>query len=369
MGRAVSAREKGSAMDPIVKVGAQESGVGAGTFGAGMRFDVDSGGGQASPALMVRDLFVRFSGRGRTVYAVNGVSLTVERGRTIALIGESGCGKSTTARAVMGLLPKSAVVTGSVRLDGEELIGLTERHMRRYRGRQVAMVFQDPSRALNPTMRIGSLVAEAVRYGCGADSGTARGTALELLDRVRLPSPRRCFSQYPHELSGGMQQRAMIAIALAGNPSVLMADEATSGLDVTTQAQVMNLLRELQVELGMALVLISHDIGLATCYADETMVMYAGEGVERASGQELFSNPRMPYSRALVQAIPDVEDMPGTDIGVVGGRPPELDRPPVGCPFAPRCNRVREECWGEQPPFEEHTPAHWFACWNPWPEQ
>lgn len=320
----------------------------------------------AGLALAVRDLSVRFAGRGRTVHAVNGLSLSVARGCTLALIGESGCGKSTAARAVMGLLPESARATGSVRLGGAELIGLSEKRMREHRGRDVAMVFQDPTRALNPTMRIGSLVSEAVRYGRGAGRTEAREAAIELLERVRLPSPRRCYAQYPHELSGGMQQRAMIAIALAGNPDVLIADEATSGLDVTTQAQVMNLLRELQTDLGMALILISHDISLATCYADDTIVMYAGQAVEQAPSRDLFNSPRMPYSRALIQAVPDMGVLTGGDAEAVAGRPPELDRPPVGCAFAPRCPRVQERCWQDRPAFNEESARHWYACWNPW---
>lgn len=320
----------------------------------------------AGLALAVRDLSVRFAGRGRTVHAVNGLSLSVARGCTLALIGESGCGKSTAARAVMGLLPESARATGSVRLGGAELIGLPEKRMREHRGRDVAMVFQDPTRALNPTMRIGSLVSEAVRYGRGAGRTEAREAAIELLERVRLPSPRRCYAQYPHELSGGMQQRAMIAIALAGNPDVLIADEATSGLDVTTQAQVMNLLRELQTDLGMALILISHDISLATCYADDTIVMYAGQAVEQAPSRDLFNSPRMPYSRALIQAVPDMGVLTGEDAEAVAGRPPELDRPPVGCAFAPRCPRVQERCWQDRPAFNEESARHWYACWNPW---
>ncbi|WP_214405640.1 ABC transporter ATP-binding protein [Pseudonocardia lacus] len=321
----------------------------------------------AEPLLVVDDLRVRFVGRGRTVHAVNGLSYSLAPGRTLAIIGESGSGKSVAARALMGLLPSTARVSGSARFDGTELVGLSEREARRHRGADIAMVFQDPARSLNPTMRIGVQIAEAVRAHSDLDKAAAHRRAVELLAMVHLPAPQRRFHEYPHQLSGGMRQRVMIAIALAGEPRLLVADEATTALDVTTQAQIMELLLELQQRLGTAIVLISHDLGLAASYADDVVVMYAGQVVERARTADLFAHVRMPYTGALLGAIPRLEREPHSLLPVVPGQPPDLSALPGGCPFRPRCSSATDEC-AEGPPLREHEPGHWWACWHPLPD-
>jgi oligopeptide/dipeptide ABC transporter ATP-binding protein len=314
--------------------------------------------------LDVRDLRVVFRTRGRVVHAVNGLSYSLAPGRTLAIIGESGSGKSVSSRTLMGLLPPTAQVSGSARFDGVELIGLPEREMRRHRGADIAMVFQDPARSLNPTMRVGVQVAEAVRAHSDLDRAAARDRAVELLSLVHLPAAERRFHAYPHQLSGGMRQRVMIAIALAGQPRLLVADEATTALDVTTQAQIMELLVELQERLGMAIILISHDLGLAASYAHDVVVMYAGRAVERASAPELFGGVRMPYTQALLGAIPQLDREAHALLPVIPGQPPDLSAPPQGCPFGPRCDFATERCT-DPPPFAEHEPGHWWACWHP----
>ncbi|MBO0774196.1 MAG: ABC transporter ATP-binding protein, partial [Actinobacteria bacterium] len=238
---------------------------------------------RATTALLdVGDLTVRFRQRGREVLAVDRISFSVRPRQTLAIVGESGSGKTVSCRAVMGLLPPSAEVTGSARFEGQELIGLADHQLRRHRGANVAMVFQDPTRSLNPTMKVGTQVTEAIRAHQQVDRPAARRRAIELMGLVRIPLPQRRFTDYPHQFSGGMRQRLMIAIALASHPKLLIADEATTSLDVTTQAQIMELLLDLQAQLGMSLVLISHDLSLAACYADDVIVMYAGGIVEQA---------------------------------------------------------------------------------------
>ena len=318
-----------------------------------------------APLLELRDVRVVFRQGGLRVVAVDGLSYTVSAGRTLALIGESGSGKTVSSRAVLGLLPPTATVSGSIRFDGKELVGLPERQMRRYRGASVAMVFQDPTRSLNPTMRIGAQITEAIRVHQKVDGKAAKARAIELLKLVRLPAAEQRFVEYPHQLSGGMRQRVVIAIALAANPKLLIADEATTALDVTTQAQIMELLRDLQHKLGMAMVMISHDLGLAASFADEVVVMYAGRAVEQAPTRKLFANVRMPYTKALLDAIPRVERPPHQPLPVVPGRPPDLAALPAGCPFAPRCPSARDLCRESAPPFGEGEPGHRWACWYP----
>jgi len=317
--------------------------------------------------LEVHDLKVTFGGQGREVYAVDGVSYSVYAGQTLAIVGESGSGKTVSCRAVMGLLPPSAVVTGSARFQGIQLIGLTDDQLREHRGANVAMVFQDPARSLNPTMRIGTQIAEAVTTHHHVSKAQAKEQAVELLRLVHMPLPERRCVEYPHQLSGGMRQRVMIAIALACRPRLLIADEATTALDVTTQAQIMELLLELQAELGMALMLISHDLGLAASYADEVIVMYAGRIVEQAPAARLFEQVRMPYTQALFEAIPRLERPAHTPLPVIGGRPPDAAMLPQGCSFAPRCRRAADDCRAAAPPLAEHEPGHRWACWHPVP--
>ena len=315
--------------------------------------------------LEVDDLQVWFDRGGKRVRAVNGLSFQLRSGRTLAIIGESGSGKTVSSRALMGLLPRTATVTGSVRIDGVELVGMSDEEMRRHRGADIAMVFQDPTRSLNPTMRIGSQITEAVRAHAKVDSVAAKRRAVELLSLVRIADPQRRFHEYPHQLSGGMRQRVMIAIALASDPKVLIADEATTALDVTTQTQIMELLAELRSRLGTAIILISHDLGLAASYADEVIVMYAGRAVEYAPTRILFAQMRMPYTRALLEAIPRLERESHAQLPVTPGQPPDLTALPPGCSFEPRCARAKPECQASRPPFVQHEIGHWWACWHP----
>ncbi len=322
------------------------------------------GTGDAGTLLEVRDLRVRFTSGGRRVHAVNGLSYRLRAGEMLAIIGESGSGKSVSVRTLMGLLPPSAQVSGSARFRGTELIGLPEREIRRRRGAEIAMVFQDPARSLNPTMRIGVQITEAVRAHTRMSRAQARERAIELLRLVRLPAPERRFHEYPHQLSGGMRQRVVIAIALAGEPSLLIADEATTALDVTTQAQIMELLVELRQRLGTAIIMISHDLGLAASYAQRVVVMYAGRAVEYAPADRLFAGVRMPYTMALLGAIPSLEREPHAPLPVIPGQPPDPAALPEGCPFRPRCASATDAC-AEAPDFVEHEPEHWWACWHP----
>ena len=318
-----------------------------------------------APLLELDDLRVDFRQSGHVVRAVDGLSYQADRARTLALIGESGSGKTVSARAIMALLPDTARVTGSIRYEGTELVGLSERRMRALRGNQIAMVFQDPARSLNPTLRIGAQITEAIHIHRQVSKAEAHDRAVELMELVRLPAARERFRQYPHQLSGGMRQRVMNAIALAGDPRLLIADEATTALDVTTQAQIKELLRDLQERLGMALIMISHDLGLAASYADEVLVMYAGRAVERAATGTLFGHVRMPYTRALLGAIPRLENAPHTTLAAVPGQPPDLATQPPGCPFAPRCPEVTDKCRETAPPLAEQEPGHLWACWHP----
>jgi oligopeptide/dipeptide ABC transporter ATP-binding protein len=318
--------------------------------------------------LEVEDLRVAFATAGGEVRAVDGVSFAVDPGTTLAVIGESGSGKTVSCRAIMGLLPDTATVRGSARLRGAELVGLRESELRRHRGTEMAMVFQDPARSLNPTMRIGAQIAEAIRTHRAVSRKEARDESVELLRMVRMPLPERRFHEYPHQLSGGMRQRVMIAIALACRPRLLIADEATTALDVTTQAQIMELLLDLQRELDMALVMISHDLGLAASYADEVVVMYAGKVVEQAPAARMFGaggTVRMRYTRALLDAIPHLERPAHATLPVVSGRPPDLSNLPPGCPFAPRCGHAADDCRQHAPALTEHAPGHRWACWHP----
>jgi oligopeptide/dipeptide ABC transporter ATP-binding protein len=318
--------------------------------------------------LEVEDLRVAFAVGGRELRAVDGISYTVEPGRTLAIIGESGSGKTVGCRAIMGLLPIGTAISGSARLRGTEMIGLSDIDLRKHRGQDMAMVFQDPARSLNPTMRVGVQVTEAIRTHRKVTKKEAYDQAVELLRLVRIPVPDRRFHEYPHQLSGGMRQRIMIAMALACRPKLLIADEATTALDVTTQAQIMELMLELQQELDMGLILISHDLGLAASYADDVVVMYAGKIVEQAAAKQLFGTGgtvKMRYTRALLDAIPHLERPAHTQLPVVGGRPPDPANLPPGCAFAPRCPSAADDCRQTRPALVEHAAGHRWACWHP----
>ncbi|HEX6519554.1 MAG TPA: ABC transporter ATP-binding protein [Streptosporangiaceae bacterium] len=321
------------------------------------------------PSLLeVTDLQVRFRAGRREVRAVDGVSYRIEEGETVALVGESGSGKTVSCRALIGLLPRTATITGSARFRGAELVGLKDDQLRRHRGADIAMVFQDPARSLNPTMKVGQQVAEAIRAHEPFTRREAADRAVELLREVQIPLPERRAAEYPHQLSGGMRQRVMIAMALACRPQLLIADEATTALDVTTQAQIMELLLELQQELGMALLLITHDLGLAATYAGEVIVMYAGRIVEQATAGRLLANGghvRMPYTKALLEAVPRLELPAHAPLPVIGGRPPDLSERHPGCSFAPRCRSAQDDCRQTAPPLAEHEFGHRWACWHP----
>ncbi|AUY54457.1 ABC transporter ATP-binding protein [Streptomyces sp. CB01881] len=315
----------------------------------------------AAPLLHVRDLRVDFAGpRGTAVPAVRGVDLTLRRGETLGIVGESGSGKSVTALAVLGLLPGTARVHGSVELDGKELIGLPGRELAAVRGRRVAMVFQDPLSAFTPVYRIGDQIVEALRIHQRLDRPAARGRAAELLDLVGIPAPDRALDSFPHEFSGGMRQRAMIAMAIANDPDILLADEPTTALDVTIQAQVLDVLRTAQRETGAALVLVSHDLGVIAGMADRVAVMYAGRVVETAGVDELFAAPRHPYTLGLIGAVPRL-DARGGPLVPIPGTPAPMAELPAGCPFAARCPLAEDRCRAAEPGLDGPD-DHLAAC-------
>jgi oligopeptide/dipeptide ABC transporter ATP-binding protein len=300
------------------------------------------------------------------VRAVDGVSLTLDRGRTLGIVGESGSGKSVLSRSIMGLLPPRNVVTdGSIVYDGQEIAGLSRRQRRHLWGNEMSMIFQDPMTALNPVQRIGAQITEGLRHNLDLDRRTAGANALALLRSVGIPEPERRLKQYPHELSGGMRQRVTIAVALACGPRVLFADEPTTALDVTVQAQILNLLGQQQRERDMAIILVTHDLGVVAGRADDIAVMYAGQIVEKAPARTLFANVRMPYTEALMRSIPKLDDPSHTRLAVIGGRPPHLVDPPAGCRFAPRCPYAQDRCRSEAPPLVESEPGHVYRCWFP----
>jgi oligopeptide/dipeptide ABC transporter ATP-binding protein len=317
--------------------------------------------------LEVDDLATHFTTPRGVVKAVDGVSFTLDRGKTLGLVGESGCGKSVLSRSVMGLLPSRNVTRrGTINFDGHQLESMGADELRSYWGTQLAMVFQDPMTSLNPVMRIGRQITESLDYHFDMDAKEAKETAMALLRSVNIPEPARRLRQYPHELSGGMRQRVVIAVALACGPKLLFADEPTTALDVTVQAQILDLLRTQQRERDMAMVLVTHDLGVVANHTDEIAVMYAGQIVEQAPTRTLFSSMRMPYTAALVESIPRLEHPSHTRLNVIAGRPPDLIDPPAGCRFAPRCPYAQERCREEQPPLlEGDEPGHRYRCWYP----
>jgi len=302
----------------------------------------------APPLIQLRDLTVEFDQGARFVRALHGVSLTLARGEALGLVGESGCGKSITWLAALGLLGPGARVAGSVQVAGEEVLGLPDRALSRIRGGRVALIFQDPSSSLNPVHRIGRQIGEALRLHRGLTGGAQRAEARRLLDRVGIANAAQRLDEYPHELSGGMNQRVMIAMALAGEPDVLVADEPTTALDTTIQAQILDLLHDLRAETGMALVLISHDLGVVADMADRVAVMYGGRIIEEGPAEALFAAPDHPYTRGLMAALPDLEG-PRRRLSAIPGAVPAPDRLPPGCTFAPRCAHAEGLCEGAPP--------------------
>jgi oligopeptide/dipeptide ABC transporter ATP-binding protein len=318
--------------------------------------------------LRVEDLTVGFRTSRGVVRSVNGISFTLQRGRTLGIVGESGSGKSVTAKAIMGLLPKGGTdIGGRILYEGRELTGQRDDVYQDIWGTEMAMVFQDPMTSLNPVMKIGKQITESLRIKLGMDRGDAKETAIRLLSAVRIPAPEKRFHEYPTQLSGGMRQRVVIAVALACGPKLLFADEPTTALDVTVQAQILDLLAEQQRDRYMGMVLVTHDLGVVAGRADHIAVMYAGRIVEYAPAAELFANVRMPYTEALLQSIPRVEDRSHTRLQAIAGRPPDLVDLPKGCAFAARCKYARERCRVERPLLEEdpRSPDHLFACFYP----
>jgi peptide/nickel transport system ATP-binding protein len=317
----------------------------------------------AGPLVDIRDLRVLFHGDdGRTTHAVDRVDLSVANGATLGLVGESGCGKSVTSLAIMGLLPKrSAEVSGTIRFDGFDLLTADDETLRDLRGNRVAMIFQEPMTSLNPSLTIGDQIVETILRHRGGSRRAARERAIALLRRVHIPSPEKRIDEYPHKLSGGMRQRVMIAMALACDPRLLIADEPTTALDVTLQAQILELMRELKAASNAAIILVTHDLGVVAEVCDEVAVMYAGEIVERAPVDGLFASPQHPYTVGLLGSIPRL-DHRAEHLATIEGMVPSMTNPPSACRFAARCPFVADACLAAAPPLVEVGPGHTSRC-------
>ena len=331
------------------------------------------------PVLEVSDLAVEFDTYGGTVQAVRGVSFAVPRGKTLGIVGESGCGKSVTVQALMGLIPMppGRITAGSAKLDGQEILGLPEAQLNRIRGRKIGMIFQDPMTSLNPTMRIGDQIAETLRIHRDMGGAEAHGAAVELLEKARIPEADKRAKQYPFEFSGGMLQRAMIASALACSPQILVADEPTTALDVTIQAQILELMETLQREEGMSIILITHDLGVVARMADDVAVMYAGQVVEQGTVDDVFYRGGHPYTQGLRRATPSNDKDAARTLSPIDGTPPDLFHPPKGCGYFARCPHAMAVCEQRLPPeFElDQTEArdaadlrHFARCWLQHPD-
>src|ERR1022692_2049661 len=319
-----------------------------------------------APVLEINDLSTHIQLTKSVVQAVGNVDLRIEPGETVGLVGESGCGKSMTGLSILGLLPPGgSIVNGSIKLGGKELVGLPKEDLQHIRGNEIAMIFQDPLTSLDPTKTIGYQVAEPVRLHRGASKTEAMDRAAEVLGLVGLPKPRERLSDFPHQLSGGLRQRVMIAMALSCEPKLLIADEPTTALDVTIQAQILALLDDLKARTGMAMLLITHDMGVIAGHSDRTHVMYAGRMVESTETGLLFSHMHHPYTQALLASIPRLSQDNTQRLLNIPGIPPDLSNPPAGCRFAPRCSRVTDKCRTDEPPLTGETAEHLFSCWHP----
>lgn len=323
------------------------------------------------PALEVEGLQTYFYTRDGIVRAVEDLSFHVDRGETLAIVGESGCGKSMTALSIMRLIPDppGRIVGGRISLDGQDLMQLSEAQMREVRGNDISMIFQEPMTSLNPVMRIGKQISEALILHQGMSKQQALERSVEMLKLVKIPEPERRVKEFPHQLSGGMRQRVMIAMALACNPKVLIADEPTTALDVTIQAQILDLIVKLQEDLETGVILITHDLGVVAETADRVIVMYAGRKVEETDVTTLFENPRHPYTRGLLASVPRLAIVAGEEeaeerLEEIPGIVPALHSLPEGCAFAPRCPAATEACRQARPEFEEKRPGHWAACFR-----
>jgi oligopeptide/dipeptide ABC transporter ATP-binding protein len=323
------------------------------------------------PVLEVDGLQTHFFTPAGVVKAVDGVSYTVRNGETLGVVGESGCGKSVTALSILRLVanPPGRIVGGEIRLEGRNLLALTEAEMEDVRGNQVSMIFQEPMTSLNPLYTVGQQIGEAIAIHRGIPKATALELAIEMLRKVSIPEPERRVHSYPHQMSGGMRQRVMIAMALSCNPKVLIADEPTTALDVTIQAQILDLMRQLQKDFGTAIVLITHDMGVVAENADRVVVMYAGRKVEEAPVDELFDRPAHPYTKGLLGSIPHLDSARAngdtrTKLTEIKGMVPSLARLPAGCAFAPRCTFATDQCRQAYPSLREHRGDHLVACWH-----
>ncbi len=317
--------------------------------------------------LEVRDLRTHFRSPRGLVRAVDGVTFSLARGKALGVVGESGSGKTVLSRSIMGLLPKRTTVrSGEVIFEGLDISNYGAKQMRDLWGTEMSMIFQDPMTSLNPVVKVGRQITESLTQRLDLPKDQAIDTARKLLGDVGIPEPSRRLNEYPYQLSGGMRQRIAIAVALACGPTLLFADEPTTALDVTVQAQILDLLDEQRRDRNMAMILVTHDLGVVAGRTDEIAVMYAGKLVEKAPTRALFANMKMPYTEALLRSIPKMEDPSHTRLQVIGGRPPDLISPPPGCRFAPRCPYAQERCRVEEPPLvEAETPDHFYACWYP----
>jgi oligopeptide transport system ATP-binding protein len=315
--------------------------------------------------LDIKDLRTEFHTQDGVVHAVNGISYSLREGETLGIVGESGCGKSVSMLSVMRLLPEppAKIANGEVLFHNRNVFDLSDEEMRDIRGSQMAMIFQDPMTSLNPVLTIGQQLREPLELHLGMNDEESHDRAIEMLKMVGIPEAETRLDDYPHQFSGGMRQRVMIAMSLACNPSLLIADEPTTALDVTIQAQIVDLVNRLREHFGMTLIWITHDLGVIASLVNRIIVMYAGYIVEDASVEDLYDNPRMPYTLALLKSLPRVDGRRGEKLQVIEGRPPDLVKLPVGCPFAARCDFVKEKCWSELPPLEEHRPGHMARCW------
>jgi oligopeptide transport system ATP-binding protein len=323
---------------------------------------------RAEPLLSVENLEVRFWTRRGTVHAVNGISFDIAAGETLGIVGESGCGKSVTSLALMGILPRAGKVTnGTAMFQGRDLLTLKDDQLRKVRGREIAMIFQDPMTSLNPVLTIGRQIREALETHFDMDRAQANKRAAELLDQVGIPSAKTRIRDYPHQFSGGMRQRAMIAMALACEPKLLIADEPTTALDVTIQAQILKLLKDLVAERDTALILITHDLGVVAGNCERVNVMYGGMFMETGSADQIFARPRHPYTLGLLQSIPRLDATRKERLTPIHGAPRDMLRPPSFCPFQPRCRFEVEQSSQEVPKLREMEPGHMVACFNPVP--
>jgi len=321
------------------------------------------------PLLSVEDLHVQFWTSRGTVYAVNGISFDIAPGETLGIVGESGCGKSVTSLALLGILARAGRVTqGRAMFEGRDLIGLSDAELRRIRGKDIAMIFQDPMTSLNPVLTIGRQIREALETHFGMERAAADARTTELLDQVGIPSAKARLKDYPHQFSGGMRQRAMIAMALACEPKLLIADEPTTALDVTIQAQILDLLRRLVEERDTALILITHDLGVVAGMCERVNVMYAGMFMETGSASQVFARPRNPYTLGLLESVPRLDAHRHEPLKPIEGNPRDMLRPLSQCPFAPRCRYEVEQSGQEVPPLRELERGHHVACFNPVPE-